>query len=120
MTSDLAVMVGLLCAVGAWLVWQRSIARVLLGLVLLSNGINLLVLAAGRLPGARTEPLLVPGNAGPYVDPLPHALILTAIVIGFGVVAFGAFLLLRLHEEGALARPEAKSAERKEDDEWTS
>ncbi len=85
----LALLIGVLYAVGTYLLLQRTLTRVVLGLGLLSHGANLLLLAAGGSPGAvpfsgRTDG---PAGAG-TADPLPQAMVLTAIVITFGVTAF--------------------------------
>lgn len=89
----LAVM-GVLFAVGIYLLLERSLTRVLLGIVLLGNGVNLLLLAAGGRRGK--APLYVAGtDPAEYSDPLPQALILTAIVITFAVTAFMLALIYR-------------------------
>ena len=82
----LAVM-GALYACGIYLILERSLTRVLLGLMLLANATNLLILATGGYAGlapfyAKDTP------AQDYNDPLPQALILTSIVISFAVTAF--------------------------------
>jgi multicomponent Na+:H+ antiporter subunit C len=78
---------GVLYAVGVYLLLERSLTRVLLGLMLLTNGTNLLILHAG---GAAGSAPLYGGSiaAEDYSDPLPQALILTAIVISLAVTAF--------------------------------
>lgn len=80
----LALTIGVLYACGAYLMMQRSLSRIVIGLALLGHGANLLLLAAGGRAGA---PPLV-GAEGPVADPLPQALALTAIVITFAVSAF--------------------------------
>ena len=89
----LAVM-AVLFAVGLYQLTERSLTRVLLGIVLLGNGVNLLILVMG---GAAGLPPLVEGRTAPedYSDPLPQALILTAIVITFAVTAFMLGLIYR-------------------------
>lgn len=79
-----ALVVGVLFAMGTYLVMQRSLTRVIVGLVLLGHGANLLLLLAGGPPGS--PPLI--GEDGPLADPLPQAMALTAIVITFGITAF--------------------------------
>lgn len=79
-----ALVVGVLFAMGTYLVMQRSLTRVIVGLVLLGHGANLLLLLAGGPPG--NPPLI--GEDGPLADPLPQAMALTAIVITFGITAF--------------------------------
>ena len=90
MDHALALLAGLFIAVAIYLLLSRSLIRMLLGLVLLGNGINLMILAGGRL--SRIVPPIVLGDAvAPAADaanPLPQALILTAIVIGFAMFSF--------------------------------
>lgn len=83
----LAVTIGLLYAIGTYLLLQRSLTRIVLGLALMGHGANLLLLLAGGRAG---EPPLVDGerDLAAVADPLPQALALTAIVITFGVTAF--------------------------------
>ena len=100
MTLLLALVVGVLFGCSLYLVLQRSLGQVLIGLVLLSNAVNLGVLVMGRLTRA-TPPLAGPGALAPpsdASDPLPQALLLTAIVIGFALLAFAAALLWRMHD----------------------
>jgi multicomponent Na+:H+ antiporter subunit C len=95
----LAVASGILYAAGVYLMLRRRLAQLIIGLGLLSNGTNLLIFAAGGLTRAR--PPVVPDGAErllpPYADPVPQALILTAIVIGFGLLAFSLVLAHRVH-----------------------
>ncbi len=85
MILTLAGVVGVLFAVGTYLVLQRTLTRIVIGLGVMGHGANLLLLAAGG-PSGRAP--LVDGEGGPFADPLPQALALTAIVITFGVTAF--------------------------------
>ena len=95
----LAVM-GVLYAVGLYLLLERSLTRVLLGIMLLTNGTNLLILHTGGIPGF--APLYDPDRGGSeYSDPLPQALILTAIVISLATTAF---LLSLIYRSWTLAR----------------
>jgi multisubunit Na+/H+ antiporter MnhC subunit len=83
----LTVAVGLLFGTGVYLLMERSLTRVLLGFVLVGNGVNLLILHMGGPAGK--APIIADGVAASEMkDPLPQALILTAIVITFGVTAF--------------------------------
>lgn len=83
----LLVVMGAFFAAGIYLLLERSLTRVLLGLILLANGANMLLLAAGGAGGK--APLYASDiPAEDYSDPLPQALILTAIVISFAVTAF--------------------------------
>ncbi|HEY8536181.1 MAG TPA: Na+/H+ antiporter subunit C [Vicinamibacterales bacterium] len=95
----LALASGMLYAAGIYLMLRRRLAQLIIGLGLLSNGTNLLIFTAGGLTRAR--PPLVPNATDallePYADPVPQALILTAIVIGFGLLAFTLVLAHRVH-----------------------
>jgi multicomponent Na+:H+ antiporter subunit C len=83
----LAVVVGVLFAGGTYLLLQRTLTRIVLGLALYSHGVNVLLLLAGGRAGA---PPLVGGDgpAGAVADPMPQAMALTAIVITFAISAF--------------------------------
>jgi multicomponent Na+:H+ antiporter subunit C len=70
---------------GVYLLLERSLTRVLVGLVMLGNGVNLLFLVSGG-PAGRAP--IVDGDGPPMSDPLPQALVLTAIVISLGTTAF--------------------------------
>lgn len=95
----LAVLAGLLFATGIYLLLERSLTRVLLGLMLLTNGANVLLLATAG--GAGLAPLITKGtDAASYSDPLPQALILTSIVISFAVTAFLLALVYRTWQLG--------------------
>ena len=85
MSVLLAAAAGWLFAVGTYLVLQRTLTRVVIGLGILSHGANTLRMASGRrgLP-----PIIGRGDASDFSDPLPQAMALTAIVITFGVTAF--------------------------------
>ena len=87
----LALLVGVLYTTGTYLLLQRTLTRVVIGLGLLGHGANLLLLQAGGKAGS--VPLVgkatgVAGMTGGTADPLPQAMVLTAIVITFGVSAF--------------------------------
>lgn len=101
MTVLLAFAIGALYAAGTYLLLRRSAIRVVFGLALLGYASNLLVFTAGRL--SREGPPIVPEGAvvaaASSADPLPQALVLTAIVIGFGVQAFALVLLKRTCQE---------------------
>jgi multicomponent Na+:H+ antiporter subunit C len=86
MSVLVALVVGLLFACGAWLLMQRRLTRIIIGLGLLGHGANLLLVTAG---GNRGRPPIIDerGSVG-VADPVPQALVLTAIVISFGVTAF--------------------------------
>jgi multicomponent Na+:H+ antiporter subunit C len=92
----LALFAGFLYAGGLYMMMRRSMGKLLIGLVLLSHGANLLIFVSGNL--ARAHPPLLPMQREPAADPLPQALVLTAIVIGFGVLAFALALVRRAYE----------------------
>jgi len=99
MEALLALASGVLYAAGIYLMLRRRLAQLIIGLGLLSNGTNLLIFTAGGLTRAR--PPVVPEGAAtlaqPYADPVPQALVLTAIEIGFGLTAFSLVLAHRVH-----------------------
>ena len=100
METLLAIVSGVLYASALYMMLRRSIVKLVIGLMLLSNAANLLVFTAGGLtPGA--PPLVPEGMSQPVgliADPLTQALILTAIVISFGVLAFAVVLIHRAYE----------------------
>jgi multicomponent Na+:H+ antiporter subunit C len=81
----LALTVAVLYAAGTYLLFQRNLSRIVIGLALLTHGANLLLLLAGGRAG---RPPIVGAEGGPAADPVPQALALTAIVITFGSTAF--------------------------------
>jgi multicomponent Na+:H+ antiporter subunit C len=100
MDSLLAFVIGGLYATGVYLLLRRSLVHLIIGLALLGNAATLLIFTVGGL--TRGRPPLVPEGADqpvpPFADPLPQALILTAIVIGFGVLAFALVLAYRTYQ----------------------
>ena len=90
MESLTALIVGILVAASVYLMLARNFMRFLFGLILLSNAANLVIFASGRMTAG--APALVPYGsetpAGVVGNALPQALVLTAIVIGFGLLAF--------------------------------
>lgn len=100
MNLVLPLVVGSLIAAGLYMMMRRSTIKLLIGLVLLSHAANLLIFTAAGLTRGRA-PLLVEGEtelSSPYADPLPQALILTAIVISFGLLAFTIALVHRAYQ----------------------
>ena len=99
-TVLLAILVGVLFLAGTYLILRRGEIKLILGLALLSHGVNLLLFGTGGLRRG-TLPILDKGQAITmadlvnYPDPLPQALILTAIVISFGITAFVIVLVNR-------------------------
>lgn len=100
METVLAVVIGALYATGIYLILRRSLVKLIIGLGFLTNAANLLIFTVGGLVRGR-PPLVVEGATAPvapFADPLPQALILTAIVIGFGVQAFALVLVYRTYQ----------------------
>ena len=83
----------ILFSVGTYLILQRTLSRVIIGLGLISHGANLLIMLAGS--GPANPPVVGGGEIPPIADPLPQAMVLTAIVITFGITAFLLALALR-------------------------
>lgn len=83
MSLALAALIGVLGSVGVYLMLHRSLTRIILGVGMLGNAVNLMIIAIGGPPG--TAPII--GRDGTPADPVPQALVLTAIVIGFGVIS---------------------------------
>ena len=90
-----SILVGILFGLSTWLVLQRSFVRILFGFILLANAANLVLLSMLGDPRDKAAPVVLESGV-PMVDPLPQALILTAIVIGFAVSAYVLFLLYRI------------------------
>ena len=98
MEALLAIAIGILSACGIFLMLRPRTFSLVLGLTLFSYAVNLFLFASGRLK-MNAPPLIREGAA--YTDPLPQALVLTAIVIGFGMTAYLVMLALRaLAESG--------------------
>ncbi|GAA5443395.1 Na(+)/H(+) antiporter subunit C [Microbulbifer sp. NBRC 101763] len=100
MEGPLALVVGILIATGVYLMLARDLLHYLFGLILISNAANLAIFITGRL--TRAAPALVPKGLEvppmPVANPLPQALILTAIVIGFGLLAFALALIAQAYK----------------------
>ena len=100
MEMILAIAIGVLGGSGVWLVLRPRTFQVLMGLALLSYAVNMFIFAMGSL-SLDKEPIVQPGlvpNLENYTDPLPQALVLTAIVIGFATTAL--FLVVLLASRG--------------------
>lgn len=85
-SAALVLLVAVLVATGVYLILERSLSRVIIGVALISNGINVLMLIAGGRAGG--PPLIGETAAEDMSDPLPQAMVLTAIVITLGMTAF--------------------------------
>ena len=100
MDHVIAALSGVFLAAAIYLLLSHALIRMLLGLVLLGNAVNLLILVAGRL-GRIVPPIALEGAKAPLAgaaNPLPQALILTAIVIGFAMFTFLLVLAYRAYQ----------------------
>ncbi len=107
----LAIAIGVLTASGVWLLLRPRTFQVIMGLALLSYAVNLFIFSMGRL-SIDSEPVLAPGIAPTllnYDDPMPQALVLTAIVIGFAMTAL--FLVVLLASRGLSGNDHVDGAE---------
>ncbi|MFX1674173.1 Na+/H+ antiporter subunit C [Paraburkholderia sp. A2WS-5] len=121
MEAAFAAAIGVLCACGIYLLLCARVLPVILGITLFSYAINLFLLGMGRL--ATGQPPVIAGaadSAARYADPVPQALVLTAIVIGFAMTAFTVVLALRslaltgsdhVDGEGGEANPQGNDGE---------
>jgi multicomponent K+:H+ antiporter subunit C len=98
MESVIALAIGVLAGSGVWLVLRPRTFQVVMGLSLLSYAVNLFIFGVGSL-AIDMEPIITPGvppDLAHYTDPMPQALVLTAIVIGFATTALFLVVLLAL------------------------
>ena len=101
METALSALVGLFFIVAIYLLLSKHIIRILLGIALFGNAVNLLIFTAGRMP-SKIAPIIAEGLSVPPVptaNPLPQALILTAIVISFSFFAFLLVLACRAYQD---------------------
>lgn len=100
METLMAGVIGILFGGAIYMMLRRSIVKLVIGLMILSNAANLLIFTVSGM--TRGAPPLIPEGVkvpeGVIADPLPQALILTAIVIAFGVLAFAVVLIHRAFE----------------------
>lgn len=93
----LALVTGLLYAAGLYMMLRRSLVKLIIGLILIGNGANILIFLLGRI--TKGQPPIIPEASKTFVeayaDPVPQALILTAIVISFGLQSFAIVLIKR-------------------------
>lgn len=95
----LVIIIGLLYTAGLYMMMRRSFVKVIIGLILLGHAANMLIFTVGRITKGNPAFLNIDGVIfEPFSDPLPQALILTAIVIGFGVQAFAIVLFKRAYQ----------------------
>ncbi|WP_039802514.1 Na(+)/H(+) antiporter subunit C [Nocardia araoensis] len=97
MTANLTllVVIGILVACGVYLILERAVSKMLLGLILFGNAVNLLILTAGG--GDGKPPIRGTADTGEMADPLAQAMVLTAIVITMGIAAFVLALAYRAY-----------------------
>ena len=93
----LSLLVGVLMGVSVWLMLSRNLVKFLFGLVLMSNVANLVIFKAGGLTQGAPA-LITEAGSTVYANSLPQALVLTAIVIGFGLVSFTLVLALKAYQ----------------------
>lgn len=95
-----ALIIGVLYGAGLYMILRRSMVKLLIGLMLMGNGSNLLIFLLGRL--RKGAPPIIPESSSVFIeaftDPIPQALILTAIVISFGLQAFAIILIQRVYK----------------------
>ena len=117
MEAMLSVLVGILSAAAVYLMLAPNLLRFLFGLILISNAANLAIFASGRLTEA-AAPIIPEGAEVPIsnvANALPQALVLTAIVISFGLFAFALVLIFRAYEKlGTLDLNEMRAAKPEE------
>ena len=96
----LALVIGLLYAGGFYMLLRRSLVKLIIGLILLGNAVNLLIFSLGGI--VKGEPPIIPSSLKHFTeasaDPVPQALVLTAIVISFGLQAFAIILFKRVYQ----------------------
>ena len=101
MAMLMTISVGVLFGAGAYMLMRRSFVKLVIGLVMLGHGANLLIFSVAR-PVSGRPPLIEKTEQGlvaPYSDPLPGALILTALVISFGIVSYTIVLIKRTYQD---------------------
>jgi multicomponent Na+:H+ antiporter subunit C len=91
----MSVLAGILFTTGIYMLLQKQLLRIIIGTALLSHGAHLLILTMGKLK--RGAPPILEEGITTYTDPLPQALILTSIVISFGVTSFLLVLAYRTY-----------------------
>lgn len=109
----IALAIGVMTGAGVWLLLRPRTFQIVMGLALLSYAVNLFIFSTGRLNVDR-EPVIREGTLtsfAHYADPLPQALVLTAIVIGFAMTAL--FLVLLLVSRGLTGTDHVDGSEQK-------
>ncbi|SDU12918.1 sodium:proton antiporter [Halopseudomonas salegens] len=93
-----AITAGVMAGLGIWMMLDQHLMRVVLGIAVLGNAINMGVLTSGRFSGEGAAFTFLLGEQVDAANPLPQALVLTAIVIGFALFVFALAVLKRTHE----------------------
>ena len=96
METMISILIGILFAIGTYLILTKQLLRIILGSSLITHAVNLLILTSGGLKDG--APPLIGGKATHFTDALPQALILSAIVINFGVTAILLVLSYRIYQ----------------------
>lgn len=94
----LPMVIGVLFASGTYLILQKNILKLVLGFSLFGHAANVILITSGWI-GDGQVPILGRDETLPFVDPIPQALVLTAIVIGFAAMAFLLVLALRVYRD---------------------
>lgn len=94
MNLILLLVIGFLVFIGTYMILSINLIRIVIGISIYTHAGNLIIMSMGRYGGHMTEPLITGGKAY-FVDPLLQAIVLTAIVIGFGMTAFLLVLIYR-------------------------
>ena len=113
MNLILVIIIGVLTFVGTYMILSKNLIRIVIGTAIYTHVANLMILSMSEF-GGNNVPLI---NGEDYVDPLPQALILTAIVIGFAVTAFLLVLIYRTFKLTKVNRIEALRGEDEDVDE---
>lgn len=93
----ICILAGILFGTGVYNILQKKLLRIVIGTGLISHAAHLFILTMGKLK--RGQPPIIQEGITDYTDPLPHALILTSIVISFGVTAVVLVLAYRTANE---------------------
>ena len=110
MEAVVAISIGVLAASGVWLILRPRTFQVIIGLSLLSYAVNLFIFSMGRLRTNAAPVLDASTGIDAYADPVPQALVLTAIVIGFAMTAL--FLVVLLASRGLTGTDHVDGQER--------
>lgn len=101
MENLLAIIIGVLFAAATYMLLRRSLVKIIIGLALLGHAANLLLFTTGKIQRGAAPIIMADTKelvTGTFADPVPQALILTAIVIGFGAQAFAIVLIKRVYQ----------------------